>query len=91
MKGSDHSSTVHRLKRVEGQVRGILKMVEEEVYCVDILNQIKAAKSALTKVENEILGRHLDHCVRDSFKSKNSDQITKKIDEVLKILERAGG
>jgi CsoR family transcriptional regulator, copper-sensing transcriptional repressor len=80
MKGANHSAHLKRLKRVEGQVRGITRMVEEEVYCVDILRQIKAVRGALRSLESKILEEHLHHCVKDSVKPE-------KMDEVIALLK----
>ena len=62
-----HNKQIASLKRVEGQIRGIINMVIEEKYCVDILYQIKAAKSALVSVESKILENHIESCVKNSL------------------------
>ncbi len=58
-----------RLSRIEGQVRGISRMIEEERYCIDVLNQVQAVKAALRKVEEDILKTHASHCVAHAIKS----------------------
>lgn len=73
-----------RLKRVEGQVRGIQKMVEDERYCVDILVQISAVNAALKKVGMNVLKRHTMHCVSDSIKSGDSKE---SIEELMGVIE----
>lgn len=79
-----------RLSRIEGQVRGIARMVEEERYCIDILNQMQAVKSALKKVEEEILKDHAAHCVAHAIKSGNAKDQTAKFAELVELLGRYG-
>jgi DNA-binding FrmR family transcriptional regulator len=62
----DKTAIQRRLRRVEGQVRGIARMVDEDVYCIDVLTQVSAATKALQAVALELIGDHLDHCVRDA-------------------------
>ena len=68
----DRSSTINRLKRIEGQVRGISQMVVDDRYCIDILHQVQAVKSALAKVESTILRDHASCCVADAIASGDS-------------------
>ena len=86
MSHPDHKDQLPNLKRIEGQSRGIRKMIEEEKYCIDILNQIKAVKNALSTVEGKILKTHLQACVRDTLSSDK--KFDEKVDEILKILKR---
>ena len=86
MSHPDHTDQLHNLKRIEGQSRGIRKMIEEEKYCIDILNQIKAVKNALSTVEGKILKTHLQACVRDTLSSDK--KFDEKVDEILKTLKR---
>lgn len=79
-----------RLARIEGQVRGVSKMVEEERYCIDVLNQIQAIKAALTKVENEVLKGHAAHCVAHAIKSGNARDQREKFDELVELFSRYG-
>jgi len=74
------------MRRIEGQVRGIQRMIEEEKYCIDILNQIKAVKNSISSVEGKILKAHLGECVRESLKGE--DEFDTKISEILKLLKR---
>ena len=76
------------LKKIEGQIRGINKMIEEGKYCVDIVNQINAATSALRRVAENILSRHMQTCVADALKGKSEMERQKKISEVLVIIRR---
>jgi len=78
---------IPNINRISGQINGIGKMVDEGQYCIDILNQLKAAKSAIATVEAKILEKHIEECVRDSLHSQN--QIDIKIAELVKILKRA--
>ena len=82
-----NKTAMNRLKIIEGQVRGIGRMVEEEKYCVDIINQISAARSALNNVGKLILRRHIDNCVADAI--KNNGQNSKEvIDELMVIFSK---
>ncbi len=83
-----HSDQLTALRRIEGQVRGINKMVEERKYCVDIVNQIHAATNALKRVAQAILGRHMETCVVSALKGKSVQERQKKINEILSIIQR---
>ena len=85
----DHSKLVGRLNRIEGQVAGIRRMIEERRYCLDILNQTKAVHSALKSVEADILGRHMEHCVRDALHAKDEAAIDDKLEEIIKVFKSA--
>ncbi len=92
MKASAHSTTheetLHRLRRIAGQVQGIQRMVEEKQYCIDILTQIQAARSALRAVELQILRKHMAHCVRHAFTSGSSREADVKMDELLRVMKK---
>jgi CsoR family transcriptional regulator, copper-sensing transcriptional repressor len=77
-----------RLKRIEGQVGGLLRMVEDDRYCVDILTQIDAVRSALHKVEQEILRDHVSHCVAGAFTSGDPIEQRHKVDELVETIGR---
>jgi|TARA_A100001388_G_C28717037_1_gene474361 DNA-binding FrmR family transcriptional regulator len=81
-----HQSQLSALRRVEGQVRGIIKMIDEGKYCIDVLNQIKAAKAALVRVESNVLKKHVESCVKASF--KNKEAIDSKVEELLKLINK---
>ncbi|MDD0851747.1 metal-sensitive transcriptional regulator [Halobacteriovorax sp. GB3] len=89
MKGANHKALLNRIKRIEGQVRGLANMVESEKYCIDILTQIKAQRSALKSLELEILENHLHHCVKEAIDSGDNDVVDDKINEVLEILKKS--
>jgi DNA-binding FrmR family transcriptional regulator len=86
----DQGRLINRLKRLEGQVRGIGRMVEEERYCIDILTQIQAARAALSRVESELLRDHLHHCVHGAIASGDPAEQRKKASELIELLERSG-
>jgi DNA-binding FrmR family transcriptional regulator len=77
-----------RLKRIEGQVRGVARMVEEERYCIDILNQTMAIKAALSRVEQEVLKGHAAHCIRQAVESGNAKDQTRKFAELVELISR---
>ncbi|HET6184908.1 MAG TPA: metal-sensitive transcriptional regulator [Acetobacteraceae bacterium] len=77
-----------RLKRIEGQVAGLLRMVEDDRYCVDILTQINAVRSALHKVEEEILRDHVSHCVAGAFTSGDPVEQQHKVKELVETIGR---
>lgn len=81
-----HDKETARLKRIEGQVRGIIKMIEEKRYCIDILLQLAAVKSALARVEEHILEGHIRGCVVRAIKGSSRAEKDKKIREVMEIL-----
>lgn len=77
-----------RLKRIEGQVGGLLRMVEEDRYCVDILTQINAVRVALQKVEEHILQDHVSHCVAGAFTSGDPVEQRHKVEELVETIGR---
>ena len=79
---------VKRLHRIEGQVRGIEKMVEDDRYCIDILTQTNAIKAALHKVEEAILRDHVSHCVAHAFAVGGRGEQRAKIEELVTVLEK---
>jgi DNA-binding FrmR family transcriptional regulator len=81
-------SQLARLGRIEGQVRGVARMVEEDRYCIDVINQVRAVRAALDKVEQEILQDHLQHCVAHAFHAGSERDRQVKIDELLEVLDR---
>ena len=83
-----HNENLTRLARIEGQVRGVHRMVEEGEYCIDIINQILAVQSALGSVGRKILQKHLDHCVTEAIKSKSKADTDIKIQELMKVMKR---
>jgi DNA-binding FrmR family transcriptional regulator len=80
-----------RLKRIEGQVRGISRMVDEDRYCVDVMTQIDAVRAALQRVEQEILRDHVSHCVAHAFASGNTEDQREKVDELVAVIGKLKG
>jgi CsoR family transcriptional regulator, copper-sensing transcriptional repressor len=84
---SDKAALLHRLARVEGQVRGLRSMVEREEYCVDVLTQIAAATKALDGIALRLLADHTDHCVRGAL-SRGGAEADEKVAELVAAVER---
>lgn len=80
-----------RLRRIEGQVQGIQRMVDEDKYCVDILLQLAAVQGAVEQAQKVLLGRHIEACVADAMRSGNSRDRQKKVGELLEIFARFSG
>ena len=76
------------LNRVEGQIRGISSMVQEDRYCIDIVTQIAAARAALSRIESDLLRQHLGHCVHKAMNSKNAAEQQKVIEELVGVFRR---
>ena len=83
------ASVQKRFSRIEGQVRGLSRMVDEDRYCIDIVTQISAARAALRRVEEEILRDHVGHCVAHAIASGNKADQRKKIAELMDVIGRA--
>jgi DNA-binding FrmR family transcriptional regulator len=83
------ASALKRLKRIEGQVRGLGRMVEGDRYCIDIVTQIAAVRAALRRAEEEILRDHVAHCVEGAIASGNQAQQRRKIAELMEVIGRA--
>jgi CsoR family transcriptional regulator, copper-sensing transcriptional repressor len=79
---------LNRLNRIEGQVRGIARMVEENRYCIDVLTQLQAVRAALAKVETEMLRDHLGHCIEGAIVAGDKDAQREKASELIQLLER---
>ena len=80
-----------RLRRIEGQVQGLQRMIDGEAYCVDILLQISAVQGALEQVQKLVLGRHIESCVAEALRSGSKGDRQRKIDELLDVFSRFGG
>ncbi|MEP2103450.1 MAG: metal-sensitive transcriptional regulator [Parasphingorhabdus sp.] len=85
------TAKLNRLNRIEGQVRGIAKMIEEDRYCMDILTQMQAVKSALSKVESQILKDHAACCVAEAISSGNEEDQKEKFSELVDLFEKMKG
>lgn len=80
-----------RLRRIEGQVQGIQRMVEEDKYCVDILLQLAAVQGAVEQVQKLLLGQHLESCLAEAVRSGNARDRQRKMDELLEVFSRFSG
>ena len=88
MKQTGKTSTLKRLGRIEGQVRGIARMVEDDRYCIDIVTQISAVRAALRRVEEEILREHVAHCVEHAIRSGDKADQRQKVKELMDVMGR---
>ena len=86
--GKNMTAKLNRLNRIEGQVRGVAQMVEDDRYCMDILHQIAAIKSALAKVETQVLKDHAACCVAEAISSGDEDEQREKFEELVDLLEK---
>ena len=80
-----------RLRRIEGQVQGLQRMIAADAYCVDILLQVSAVQGALEQVQKLLLGRHIESCVTDAMRSGSRTERQRKVDELLEVFSRFGG
>jgi DNA-binding FrmR family transcriptional regulator len=80
---------LNRLSRIEGQVRGIARMVEQDRYCIDVLTQIQAARAALMRVETEMLKDHMEHCIEGAIVGGDPDDQRQKVGELVQLLARS--
>jgi len=83
-----HVDNIVALRRIEGQVRGIQRMIEERKYCIDILNQIYAVKGALGRVEEKILEKHFRNCVTEAVTGSSEKEKQQKMDEIFKLIHQ---
>jgi DNA-binding FrmR family transcriptional regulator len=89
MRADIKASSLKRLQRIEGQVRGLARMVESDRYCIDIVTQIAAVRAALRRAEEEILRDHVAHCVEGAIASGNRTDQRRKIAELMDVISRA--
>jgi len=89
MQNEAKASCLKRLGRIEGQVRGLARMVEEDRYCIDVVTQIAAVRAALRKLEDEILRDHVGHCVEHAIAAGNKADQRRKVAELMDVIERA--
>ncbi len=83
------ASCAKRLNRIEGQVRGLARMVDEDRYCIDIVTQVSAVRAALRRLEEEVLRDHVAHCVEHAIASGNKADQRKKVEELMDVVSRA--
>jgi DNA-binding FrmR family transcriptional regulator len=90
MSTDSKTAKIKRLNRIEGQVRGLARMVEDDRYCIDIVTQIAAVRAALRRVEEEILRDHVAHCVEHAIKSGDKADQRRKVAELMDVMGRVG-
>ena len=83
-----HDDQITRLRKIEGQIRGVQRMIEEQRYCIDILNQLQAVEAAIKGVEANILRKHLQGCVSSAFRAGSEREQDGKLDEIMELLMR---
>jgi DNA-binding FrmR family transcriptional regulator len=88
MRHESKTSCLKRLSRIEGQVRGLARMVEEDRYCIDVITQIAAVRAALRGVEGEILKDHVAHCVEHAIARGSKAEQREKVNELINVLSR---
>ena len=88
MHSNTKKSVTTRLNRIEGQVRGVARMIDDDRYCMDVLTQLQAVRAALQKVEEEILKDHVRHCVAQALVAGDEAHRRRKVDELVSVLER---
>jgi DNA-binding FrmR family transcriptional regulator len=86
MKSDTKSSALKRLARIEGQVRGVSKMIDQDRYCIDVVRQVQAIKAALSGLEKVVLDDHLATCVDDALTSDNVEARREKVEELVAVL-----
>jgi CsoR family transcriptional regulator, copper-sensing transcriptional repressor len=84
-----HETALKRLKNVEGHIRGIERMLDEEVYCIDVIRQIQAVQAALNKVTSIILDEHLNSCLITAVRGDNPDERERVLREISDVFEAA--
>lgn len=89
MQTETKTACLKRLGRIEGQVRGLARMIEDDRYCIDVVTQILAVRAALRRVEQEVLRDHVGHCVEHAIASGDRDEQRKKVAELMEVFGRA--
>src|SRR5665213_2732653 len=89
MQTETKAAVLKRLSRIEGQVRGVARMVDEDRYCIDVVTQISAVRAALRRAEEEILRDHVAHCVEHAIASGDKKDQRQKVAEIMEVLGRA--
>jgi CsoR family transcriptional regulator, copper-sensing transcriptional repressor len=89
MQTNAKAAILNRLQRIEGQVRGLSRMVEEDRYCIDVVTQLSAVRAALRAVEDEVLRDHAGHCIEHAIASGNKAEQRRKVAELMDVLNRS--
>ncbi len=84
----DHTEVLSYLRKIEGQIRGVQKMIEEKKYCVDILSQLHAVVGAIGNVEDKILRKHFENCVTSAFRGNSKKDREEKMEEILGLISK---
>lgn len=87
--GTPHDDEVSRLRRIEGQVRGLQRMIEGDRYCIDILTQVRSVQRAIDRVADSILARHMRHCVAEAMRMGDLAAQEARLEELVSMLDRA--
>jgi DNA-binding FrmR family transcriptional regulator len=88
MKDDTRKGCASRLRKIEGQIRGVSRMIEEDRYCIDVLIQLRAVRAALRRVEDEVLNDHVAHCVEGAIASGDGAEQRRKVQELMTVLAR---
>ncbi|MDI4666809.1 metal-sensitive transcriptional regulator [Xanthobacter autotrophicus] len=88
MRSPTKDQVLKRLSRIEGQVRGLSRMVEEDRYCIDLITQVSAVRAALKRVEEEVLRDHVAHCVEHAIRSGDAEDQRQKVKELMDVIVR---
>lgn len=88
MSKDSKSANIKRLNRIEGQVRGLARMLEEDRYCIDVVTQIEAVRAALRRVEEDVLREHVAHCVEHAIASGDKADQRRKVAELMDVMGR---
>lgn len=83
----ENDNTIRRLKNIEGHLRGVIRMVEEDTYCIDVIRQIQAVEAALSKVSTKILGDHLNSCVITAIQGSDKKERERVLQEITEVFE----
>jgi CsoR family transcriptional regulator, copper-sensing transcriptional repressor len=83
----ENENTIRRLKTVEGHLRGVIRMVEEDAYCIDVIRQIQAIEAALNKVSSKILEGHLNSCVTTAIQGNDKKERERVLKEITEVFE----
>jgi DNA-binding FrmR family transcriptional regulator len=89
MKRDNKAALANRLSRIEGQVRGVARMIDEDRYCIDVLTQLQAVRAALARVETEMLNAHLSHCIEAAISGGDAADQRQKAGELIQLLQRS--
>jgi DNA-binding FrmR family transcriptional regulator len=89
MRAIAKTSVLKRLRRIEGQVRGLARMVDDDRYCIDIVTQLSAVRAALRRAEEEILADHAAHCIENAIASGKKGEQRRKVAELIDVLSRS--